>query len=40
MIYTDNNSTFPDQVVPDVEKESWDYGLKVGRAVEGEWFGS
>jgi len=26
MIYTDSNSTFPDQVVPDVEKETWDYG--------------
>ena len=39
MIYTDSNSTFPDQVVPDVEKETWDYGLKVGRAIEGEWFG-
>ena len=39
MIYTDNNSTFPDQVVSDIEKETWDYGLKVGRAIEGEWFG-
>jgi hypothetical protein len=32
------NSTFPDQVVSDAEKASWDYGLAVGRAIEGEWF--
>jgi len=32
------NSTFPDQVVPDAEKATWEYGLAVGRAIEGEWF--
>ena len=40
MIYTDTNSAFPDQVVPDDVKNTWEYGLQVGRAVEGEWFGS
>ena len=39
MINTGNNSSFPDQVVPDEVKNSWDFGLKVGRAIEGEWFG-
>ena len=38
MIYTTNNSSFPDQVVPDAEKATLDYGLAVGRAIEGEWF--
>ena len=38
MIYTSTNSTFPDQVVPDAEKATLEYGLAVGRAVEGEWF--
>jgi len=37
-IYTNMNSTFPDQVVPEAEKATWEYGLKVGRAIEGEWF--
>jgi len=37
-IYTNMNSTFPDQVVPDAEKATWEYGLAVGRAIEGEWF--
>ena len=37
-IYTNTNSTFPDQVVPDAEKATWEYGLQVGRAIEGEWF--
>jgi hypothetical protein len=37
-IYTSNNSSFPDQVVPDAEKQTWEYGLKVARAIEGEWF--
>ncbi len=36
MIYTDTNSTFPDQVVSDEIKSSYEYGLQVGRAVEGE----
>ena len=38
MINTNYNSSFPDQVVPDVEKASYDYGLQVGRAIESEWF--
>ena len=37
-IDTNFNSAFPDQVVPDSEKSSIDYGLRVGRAIEGEWF--
>ena len=26
-IYTNTNSAFPDQVVPDAEKATWEYGL-------------
>jgi hypothetical protein len=37
-IYTSNNSSFPNQVVPDAEKATEEYGLAVGRAIEGEWF--
>ena len=37
-IYTSNNSSFPNQVVPDAEKATLEYGLAVGRAIEGEWF--
>ena len=37
-IYTNSNSTFPDQVVPMAEKATEEYGLAVGRAIEGEWF--
>jgi hypothetical protein len=29
---------FPDQLAPDFEKESNEYGLRVGRAIEYEWF--
>jgi len=29
---------FPSQVVSDVEKISFEYGLKVAKAIEGEWF--
>ena len=39
MIYTNTNSSFPDQVVPEEEKMSLEYGLKVGKAIENEWFG-
>jgi len=39
MIYTNINSSFPDQVVPDIEKQSLEYGKQVGRAIEYEWFG-
>ena len=37
-INTNTNSTFPDQVVPMIEKATLEYGLKVARAIEGEWF--
>ena len=37
-IYTNSNSTFPDQVVPMAEKATSEYGLAVARAIEGEWF--
>jgi len=37
-IYTNGSSTFPDQVVSDEVKNSWDYGEKVGKAIEGDWF--
>jgi len=40
MIYTNSQSSFPDQVVPQEEKMTLDYGLAVGRAIEGEWFSS
>ena len=30
---------FPSQVVSDVEKISYEYGLKVAKAIEQEWFG-
>ena len=29
---------FPSQVVSDVEKVSYDYGLKVAQAIEQEWY--
>ncbi len=35
---TTTYSTFPDQVVPAAEKATYEYGLKVARAIEGEWF--
>ena len=38
MIYSNNNSSFPSQVVPDSEKQSYEYGAAVGRAIENEWF--
>jgi len=38
MVYTNVNSSFPSQVVPDVEKNTLDYGFQVGRAIENEWF--
>ena len=33
-------SYFPSQTVSDAEKQSEEYGLKVGRAIEQEWFNS
>ena len=38
MIYTNTQSSFPDQVVPQEEKMTLDYGLQVGRAIEDEWW--
>lgn len=38
MIYTNSNSSFPSQVVPDEEKQSLEYGTLVGQAIEYEWF--
>jgi len=32
------NNYFPSQVVSDLEKISYDYGLKVAKAIESEWF--
>jgi len=34
------NHFFPSQVVGDAEKISYEYGLKVARAIEQEWFGN
>ena len=34
------NSFFPSQVASDQEKMSEEYGLKVGRAIQNEWFSS
>jgi len=33
-----SKSYFPSQTVSDAEKISYDYGLKVGKAIEHEWF--
>ena len=38
MININYNSSFPDQVVPEEEKSSWEYGLAVAQAIEHEWF--
>ena len=37
-IYTNPNSSFPSQVVPDEEKSSIEYGRRVAQAIEGEWW--
>jgi len=33
-------SNFPSQAVSDLEKMTYEYGLKIGRAIEHEWFNS
>jgi len=33
-----NGSGFPNQFADDIEKESMEYGLRVGQAIESEWF--
>ena len=38
MINTESFSIFPDQVVSDEVKASLDYGRKVGKAIETDWF--
>ncbi len=38
MVYTNVNSSFPSQVVPDAEKSTMEYGYAVGRAIENEGF--
>ena len=38
MININYNRSFPDQVVPEAEKSSWEYGLAVAQAIEHEWF--
>tara|TARA_R100001463_G_scaffold7860_1_gene24712 strand:+ start:351 stop:2759 length:2409 start_codon:yes stop_codon:yes gene_type:complete len=38
MININYNSSFPDQVVPEAEKKSREYGLAVAQAIEHEWF--
>ena len=38
MAYAGIKNYFPSQTVSDAEKLSYDYGLKVGKAIETEWF--
>ena len=38
MVNINYNSSFPDQVVPEEEKSSFEYGLAVAQAIEHEWF--
>jgi hypothetical protein len=38
MAHSNANINFPSQVVSDQEKLSYDYGLKVAKAIEAEWF--
>lgn len=38
MAYTPDKSGFPDQFASDEKKASLEYGLRVGRAIENEWF--
>jgi len=38
MAYSGIKSYFPSQTVSDAEKLSYDYGLKVAKAIETEWF--
>ena len=38
MAISGTKSYFPSQVVSDAEKLSYDYGLKVAKAIESEWF--
>ena len=38
MAQINSNSNFPSQVVSDLEKMSYDYGMRVAKAIEHEWF--
>ena len=38
MAYTSFGNYFPSQVASDQEKASEEYGLKVGQAIQQEWF--
>jgi hypothetical protein len=38
MIRTSTRNHFPSQVVSDSEKSSFEYGLKIAKAIENEWF--
>ncbi len=38
MAYSGTYNYFPSQVVSDIEKLSYDYGLKVAKAIQHEWF--
>jgi len=38
MAYTETNIEFPSQAVLDIEKQSIDYGTKVAKAIERDWF--
>ena len=38
MAHLNVNIDFPSQVVSDAEKLSYDYGLRVAKAIEQEWF--
>ena len=37
-VYTNNDSSFPSQVVSNEEKGTLEYGKQVAQAIEGEWF--
>ena len=39
MASTVSVKNFPSQVVSDIEKVSYDYGMKVAKAIEHEWYG-
>jgi len=38
MIRKGTRNNFPSQVVSDLEKSSFEYGLKIAKAIENEWF--
>ena len=38
MAHSGIRSYFPSQTVSDAEKLSYEYGLKVGKAIAAEWF--